>query len=124
MAYVVGAAENGFGFVVERDNYLFEAPLSYYTKSRIWSFSPGYEAHNYAFTRPVVEQCIGCHSGRPQPVWGRVALYRNPPFDELAVGCENCHGPGALHVTERQAGRLLAGPAVSDRRHSRGIDTA
>jgi len=108
MAYVVGAGENGFGFVVERDNYLFEAPLSYYTKSRIWSFSPGYEAHNYAFTRPVVEQCIGCHSGRPQPVPGRVALYRNPPFEELAVGCENCHGPGALHVTERQAGRVTS----------------
>lgn len=108
MAYVVGAGENGFGFVVDRDHYLFEAPLSYYTKSRIWSFSPGYEAHNYAFTRPVVEQCIGCHSGRPQPVTGRVALYRNPPFDELAVGCENCHGPGALHVAERQAGRITS----------------
>ncbi len=110
--YVVGAGENGFGFVIARDDYLFEAPLSYYTKSRIWSFSPGYEAHNYAFTRPVVEQCIGCHSGQPQPVSGRVALYRNPPFAELAVGCENCHGPGALHVTERQAGGPPVNPAA------------
>ena len=105
IAFAAGTGENGFGFVVQRDNYLFEAPLSYYTKSSMWSFSPGYEAYNYAFTRPVVEQCIGCHSGRPQPVSGRVGLYRDPPFTELAVGCENCHGPGELHVRERQDGR-------------------
>ena len=109
IAYAVGTGENGFGFVIQRDNYLFEAPLSYYTKSRIWSFSPGYEVYNYAFTRPVVEQCIGCHSGRPQPVSGHAALYRDPPFTELAVGCENCHGPGELHVTERQTGRAANG---------------
>jgi len=101
-AYVVGSGENGFGFLIRRDNYMFEAPLSYYTKSRRWSFSPGYEIHNYAFTRPVVEECIGCHSGRPQPVPGGLALYGDPPFTELAVGCENCHGPGEIHVRERQ----------------------
>jgi hypothetical protein len=53
-AYVVGSGENGLGFLVQRDNYLFEAPLSYYTKSRMWSFSPGYEVYNHAFARPVV----------------------------------------------------------------------
>jgi hypothetical protein len=105
-AYVVGSGENGFGFLIQRDKYLFEAPLSYYTKSRMWSFSPGYEVNNHAFARPVVEQCIACHSGRPQPVSGRTAQYGDPPFTELAVGCENCHGPGEIHVRERQAGRL------------------
>lgn len=109
IAYAVGSGDNGFGFLVRRDNYLFEAPLSYYTKTRRWSFSPGYEIHNYAFTRPVVEECIGCHSGRPQPVPGSVALYRDPPFTELAVGCENCHGPGEIHVRERQTGHRPAG---------------
>jgi hypothetical protein len=108
-AYVVGSGENGFGVVIKRDNYLFEAPLSYYTKSLMWSFSPGYEIHNYAFNRPVVEECIGCHSGRPRPVSGGVALYRDPPFTELAVGCENCHGPGEIHIQERQTGPLPSG---------------
>ena len=108
LAYVVGAGENGFGFIVRRDHYLFEAPLTYYSKSRTWGLSPGYELRNYAFTRPILAQCIACHSGRPEPVAGHVGEYRDPPFAELAVGCENCHGPGALHVAERQTGRAPA----------------
>ena len=109
LSFVVGSGENGFGFLIERDGYLFEAPLTYYTKSHAWSFSPGYQLRNLAFTRPVIAACVGCHSGRPQPVYGRTALYREPPFAELAVGCENCHGPGELHVAQRQAGRALVG---------------
>jgi len=109
LSFVVGSGENGFGFLLERDGYLFEAPLTYYTKSHAWNFSPGYQLRNLAFTRPVIAECVGCHSGRPQPVYGRTALYREPPFAELAVGCENCHGPGELHVAERRAGRALVG---------------
>jgi hypothetical protein len=109
LAFVVGAGENGFGFIVHRDGHLFEAPLTYYTKSRTWGVSPGYELRNYAFTRPIVAACIGCHSGRPQPVPGRTGAYREPPFAELAVGCENCHGPGGLHVSERQARQARGG---------------
>ncbi|HVW83347.1 MAG TPA: tetratricopeptide repeat protein, partial [Bryobacteraceae bacterium] len=28
----------------------------------------------------------------------------NPPFTEAAIGCENCHGPGELHIRERGKG--------------------
>ena len=42
LPFVVGSGENGFGFLLEREGYLFEAPLTYYTKSHAWSFSPGY----------------------------------------------------------------------------------
>jgi tetratricopeptide (TPR) repeat protein len=104
IAWIIGSGENGIGFLIQRDRYLFEAPLSYYSKSRTWSFSPGYERHNYAFTRPILAECSSCHSGRPQPVYGGGSgLYQDPPFAELAVGCENCHGPGELHVAERRA---------------------
>ncbi len=103
IAYVIGSGENGVSFIVQRDGYLFEAPLSYYSKSHNWGFSPGYERHNYAFTRLILAECSGCHSGRPQPVYAFEGRYSNPAFAELAVGCENCHGPGALHVAERRA---------------------
>ncbi len=103
ISYVIGSGEGGIGFLIERNGYLFEAPLSYYAQSAGWSFSPGYELHNYAFRRPVVAECLGCHSGRPRPIYGTAGLYRDPPFEELAVGCENCHGPGELHVSERRA---------------------
>jgi hypothetical protein len=99
--YVIGAGEAGFGFLIQLDHYLFEAPLTYYTTSRSWGFAPGYEIQNRGFTRPILGRCILCHSGRPNLVLGQVGLYKNPPFDELSVGCENCHGPGEAHVVER-----------------------
>jgi len=104
--YVIGAGANGFGFLVQRDHYLFEAPLSYYSTTHSWGFSPGFEIQNRGFTRPILGRCIGCHSGRPNPVEGQIGLYKDPPFDELAVGCENCHGPGDLHVTERSMDQI------------------
>ena len=114
--YVIGAGENGFGFLVQRDHYLFEAPLSYYSKTHSWGFSPGFETQNRGFTRPILDRCIGCHSGRPNPVEGQVGLYEEPPFDELAVGCENCHGPGATHIAERSQDLMLgtASPPGAD----------
>ena len=105
--YVMGAGENGFGFLIRRDRYLFEAPLSYYTKTQSWGFSPGFQIQNRGFSRPILGRCIVCHSGRPNPVVGQVGLYKDPPFDELAVGCENCHGPGELHVVERTQDQVM-----------------
>ena len=107
MDYVIGAGDNGLGFLIQRDHYLFEAPLSFYSQNRTWSFSPGYEFRNQTFTRPIVASCIGCHSGRPNPDRGQIGLYKDPPFDELAVGCENCHGPGDLHVKERTQEQIM-----------------
>ncbi len=109
IAYAIGSGDSGIGFLIHRDGYLFEAPLSYYAEHKLWSFSPGYEIHNHGFRRPVIADCVGCHSGRPRPVYGSDGLYRDPPFDEMGVGCENCHGPGELHVAERRAGRPIAG---------------
>jgi len=102
--FIVGSGANGFTAVVRRGNYLFEAPLSFYTKANSWGLSPGYEFRDYGFDRPVQEGCVACHSGRPQAVAGENGLYCDPPFRELAIACENCHGPGELHVRERQAG--------------------
>jgi len=109
LAYVLGAGENGFGFMIHRDGHLFEAPLTYYTRPRAWGLSPGYEMRNDGFGRPILAQCIGCHGGRPQPVPDRAGAYRDPPLAELAVGCETCHGPGERHVAERQTGRAPTG---------------
>ena len=50
------------------------------------------------FDRPIVAGCIFCHSGRPNPVAGTNGQFENTPFSEMAIGCENCHGPGAAHV--------------------------
>lgn len=117
--YAVGAGEAGYSYLVARGKYLFQAPLSFYSKTQSWELSPGYEMRDQGFSRPIFMQCIVCHSGRPAPAAGAERpsspyqtdpfVGANPPFDELAIGCENCHGPGALHVKERQAGASLSG---------------
>jgi hypothetical protein len=109
IAYAIGAGQNGIGYLVESGGYLFEAPISYYTRTHTWELSPGYEFGDYGFDRLATAQCLACHSGRPQPVPNRSGLYENPPFEELAVGCENCHGPGQLHVEERSKGEPVQG---------------
>ncbi len=98
MEWLIGAGVNGFGLVVEQDHYLFQAPLSFYTRPGTWGPSPGYETLDLGFNRPILPGCIFCHSGRANPVAGANGQYADPPFSELSIGCENCHGPGAAHV--------------------------
>jgi hypothetical protein len=100
--WIIGSGANGFGAIVRRDNYLFEAPLSFYSKTNSWAFSPGYEFADYGFSRPILPGCIECHSGQPEVVFDGNGRFRDPPFKELAIGCENCHGPGESHVIEMQ----------------------
>ena len=96
--WTIGAGENGIGGVVQRGNYLFEAPLALYTKPMTWALAPGYEFADYSFSRPILAGCIFCHSGRANPVANTNGGYQAVPFSEVAIGCENCHGPGAKHV--------------------------
>jgi len=96
--WIVGANLNGLSALIKRGDYIFEAPLSYYDKTGKWDLSPGYQRGDYGFNRVVAPGCIFCHTGRPQPVAGSDGKYGNPAFTQLAIGCENCHGPGSAHV--------------------------
>jgi len=114
LEWIIGSGANGTGAIVKRDDYLFEAPLSFYTNIHDWALSPGYEFGDYGFNRPILPSCIACHSGQPQPVLEGNGRFREPPFTELAIGCENCHGPGEAHVVTAQMGSpfgSIANPA-------------
>jgi hypothetical protein len=102
--WIIGAGANGFGALLQRDNYLFQAPLSFYSKPGTWGPSPGYEFGDYGFNRPILAGCISCHSGRPRPVAATNGRFETPPFSEMAIGCENCHGPGAAHIRAMDSG--------------------
>jgi hypothetical protein len=102
--WIIGAGENGFGGLVERSDYIFQAPLSFYSKTGRWDLSPGYEFGNYGFNRPILPACIACHSGRPNAISDGNGRFSDPPFSELAIGCENCHGPGLSHVIAAKVG--------------------
>jgi hypothetical protein len=110
--WIIGAGMNGSGAILQRDQYLFQGPLSFYSKPASWGPSPGYEYVDLGFNRPIEPGCIFCHSGRPNPVAGSNGHFENPPFSELAIGCEKCHGPGAAHI-EAMHGKSLPGATKS-----------
>jgi hypothetical protein len=105
LEWIIGSGENGSGAIVKQGEYLFEAPLSFYARPHRWALSPGYEFGDYGFNRPILPGCIACHSGQPDPIGN--GRFQQPPFAEIAVGCENCHGPGRSHVAAAQMGSPL-----------------
>jgi hypothetical protein len=107
LEWMIGSGANGSGAIVKQGEYLFEAPLSFYAKPHAWALSPGYEFGDYGFSRPILPGCIACHSGQPRPVLDGNGRFADPPFTELAIGCENCHGPGEAHVAAMQMGSAL-----------------
>lgn len=108
IAWAVGSGVNGISFIVKRGSHLFQAPLSFYSRTNRWDLSPGFEQADPGFSRPIHGACIACHAARPRPVPQRIGLYEEPPFEELAIGCENCHGPGQLHVAKQGRQRVRA----------------
>lgn len=109
LEYTVGSGANGLSFIIRRGQYLFQAPLSYFAKTQKWDFSPGYEKADLGFGRSVTEECINCHAGRAAPIRDQPGAFNDPPFQELSIGCENCHGPGERHVKSagKQAGSIV-----------------
>ena len=113
LEYAVGSGLNGTTYLTHEDGFLYEAPLSYFSKVNRWEKSPGYDKGYQGFNRPILAPCVSCHSGAPQTDVAANGRFATPPFRELAIGCENCHGPGQLHVAERS--RNYSAPAGIDR---------
>jgi len=98
--YVMGSGHVALTYFTEENGRLFQLPLTWYREYG-WDFSPGYQINNGRFDRLMPDRCISCHSSYPKPIQfleGKYAEVRP------GIGCERCHGPGALHVAERKAG--------------------
>ncbi len=96
--FVIGSGRQGAAYLVERDGFLFESPITWYSRRQRWDLSPGFEAFNFHFDRATQPNCLYCHANRVEPEAGPVNRYRQPIFQGHAIGCERCHGPGELHV--------------------------
>jgi hypothetical protein len=120
--YVVGGEIVGYSYLFQLGPWMLQAPLSYYARSKTWELSPGYVDDDLGFTRVATTGCLMCHNGQPDPIPMRDGSYKEPPFrfGEISIGCETCHGPGALHVKELRAkkgglsGTLGLGPREVD----------
>jgi hypothetical protein len=99
--YVVGSGANSRSYLIETDGFLVEAPLTWYASRQAWGMSPGYDkATQLGFMRSIGEGCLFCHAGQAH-VADR-SLNRMH-ITEDAIGCERCHGPGALHVERHRS---------------------
>ena len=107
--YVMGSGQVARTYFTEENGRLFQLPLTWY-RDHGWDFSPGYEVNNARFDRVLPDRCIACHSSYPRPV-----PHLEGKFAELrpGIGCERCHGPGALHVQARSARPARAAGATA-----------
>ena len=127
--YAVGSGVTARTYLIDRGGIMFESPITWYTEKRIWDLSPGYhENPRQRFNRRITDGCIQCHAGHAAPIGdGTSNRFEDPPFLELGIGCERCHGPGKRHVEKFEADdwnadhetaedMLIVNPARLDRR--------
>jgi predicted CXXCH cytochrome family protein len=109
MDFVVGSGKRAKAYLFQEGPVLFMSPLNWYTQAGKWDLAPGYVPDDpRRFDRRVTDECLSCHAGRVATVGRSLNTYRVPPFHEMAIGCESCHGPGEKHVTIRASGKSIA----------------
>lgn len=102
MRYVVGSGTHFTMYLNEIDGFLVESPLTWYAAKPGWDMSPGYDQpHHLGFQREITVDCLFCHAGQARAIDGS---YHRIRIDEMGIGCERCHGPGALHVARHTSG--------------------
>ncbi|HYC88814.1 MAG TPA: tetratricopeptide repeat protein [Thermoanaerobaculia bacterium] len=81
---------------------MFQLPLTWYSQTREWNMSPGYDRPDHeGVTRRVRHECMFCHNAYPAAEPEPLSYWRPQSFPaELpqGIGCQRCHGPGAEHA--------------------------
>ncbi|MCC6383795.1 MAG: tetratricopeptide repeat protein [Bacteroidia bacterium] len=103
--FIIGSGQHTNSHLIDRNGYVFQAPMTFYTQRHQWDLPPGFEdGHNSRFDRVIELECMSCHNAYPDFVKGS----RNK-FNKIKTGidCERCHGPGAQHVKDKMEGKLV-----------------
>jgi hypothetical protein len=112
LEFFIGSLSAGRSFLYRRDGFLFEAPVTWYTRKQAYDVSPGYENDRVSrWNRAVEPSCLYCHASQAQWREGTQNGYRDPPFLHEGISCERCHGPGSLHIEGKGA---MVNPAKLD----------
>ncbi|MCS6904388.1 MAG: tetratricopeptide repeat protein [Bacteroidia bacterium] len=103
--YIVGSGNQTRSYLILRNGFLYEAPITWYVARKKWDLSPGYEGgKNTRFERAIGYECMACHNAYPKMVSGTVNKYEHIP---LGIDCERCHGPGQLHVQAMEKDEIV-----------------
>lgn len=93
----IGSGQRGRSFLFDRNGWLFQTTMSWYSKDRIWDISPGFQIDRENYGRPIHRMCLYCHTNQASLVKGTANKYDKFQLANLGIGCERCHGPGKLH---------------------------
>ena len=61
--WAIGSGAKGYSYLTERDGYLLQTPISWFTQKRRWDLSPGFGPSVLA-GRVVSASCLFCHANR------------------------------------------------------------
>jgi tetratricopeptide (TPR) repeat protein len=102
ITYIIGSGQHTNSHLTLSNGYLYQAPLTYYTQDGKWDLPPGFEnGGNEHFDRQIGLECMSCHNAYPEFVLGSINKYKSIP---QGIDCERCHGPGSIHVSQKQQG--------------------
>jgi len=114
VAYTVGAGAVGYSYLVRDGPYLFQSPISYYTQTKSYDLTPGYETERLLdFTHPIPEGCLFCHTGSTNLIRGTTNGYGEPAF--TPISCERCHGLSERHLTKPEPGSIVNPAKLAER---------
>ncbi|MFL5242291.1 MAG: multiheme c-type cytochrome [Gemmataceae bacterium] len=110
IAVAIGAGRRGYSFVVNRNGWLTQSPISWYSDRQAWDLSPHLGKSIDQLYRPIQVQCLFCHANRVDVAPDSGNRYSTAVNEVEPIGCERCHGPGALHVQRRAVPEASAEP--------------
>ncbi len=103
--FIVGSGQHTNSHMIERHDYFYQAPITFYTQKGVWDLAPGFDdGANSRFSRKIGLECMTCHNGLPK--FDKQSFNK---YDHVKTGidCERCHGPGELHVERKRQGKII-----------------
>ncbi len=103
--YIIGSGQHTNSHIFSTNGYLCQMPMTFYTQKGQWDLPPGFEnGYNTRFSRKIGLECMACHNSYPEFYQGSENKYN---FVASGISCERCHGPGSVHVAEKQKGNIV-----------------
>jgi tetratricopeptide (TPR) repeat protein len=103
--FIVGSGQHTNSHIQSTNGYMTQMPMTFYTQKQKWDLPPGFEdGINTRFNRKIGLECMSCHNAYPNFVVGSENKYTTIP---TGIDCERCHGPGSIHVSQKQSGQIV-----------------
>lgn len=107
LALYIGSRHNGRSYAWQTGDYLYQAPVGYYSERKAWDMAPGYfQDRTPDLDRPITRECLFCHSSGAR--FATATQNRVINWAELSgISCERCHGDGAQHARSPSRSNII-----------------